>query len=384
MSASGSTEAYNEDTTHSEAGLLKKIWLSNQGVILILCAEACASAMDAIARYLQQGENGLHTFQIIFARMSVTFALSSLYLWWNQIPDFPFGKPSVRPLLILRALFGFGGLFCLYCKEHIPHSVHYLPLAEATIFRFLTPLLTSFACSLLLHQPFTRKDILVSIIALFGIVIIAHPAGIMGVMSLPDSLNDLIYSHTERFSNESDVVTPVQRSIAILVATLGVIGSSGSYTTIRIIGKRAHALQSVNYYAFLCTLGSALFIVLFPGVSFTSLSSHQWIPLFLLGFLGFALQFLLTKGLQLDSSSKATSMMYSQVIYAILFDWFIWGVLPDQWDVIGGIIVLGSTLWSVLSKPNIHQQKELDSRETVDEENPLLGNVTDTEIAARK
>lgn len=378
MSASGSTAAYIEDATHAEAGLLKKIWLSNQGVILILCAEACASAMDAIARYLQQGENGLHTFQIIFARMSVTFALSSMYLWWNQIPDFPFGKPSVRPLLILRALFGFGGLFCLY------YSVHYLPLAEATIFRFLTPLLTSFACALFLHQPFTRKDILVSIIALFGIVIIAHPASIIGVMSLPDGLNDLIYSHTGSFSSESDVVTPIQRSIAILVAMLGIIGSSGSYTTIRIIGNRAHALQSVNYYAFLCTLGSAIFIVLFPGVSFTSLSSHQWIPLFLLGFLGFALQFLLTKGLQLDSSSKATSMMYSQVIYAILFDWFMWGVLPDRWDIIGGIIVLGSTLWSVFSKPNIHQQKELDSSETVDEENPLLGNITDTKNKARK
>ncbi|RKF77805.1 putative membrane protein [Golovinomyces cichoracearum] len=377
MSASGSTSPDNEDTTPSEIGLLKKVWLSNQGVILILCAEACASAMDAIARYLQQGENGLHTFQIIFARMSVTFVLSSMYLWWKQIPDFPLGNPSVRLLLILRALFGFGGLFCLY------YSVHYLPLAEATIFRFLTPLLTSFACSLFLHQPFTRKDLLVSIIALFGIVIIAHPTSIVGVMFLPVGLNELIYSHTEDLLTKSDVITPVQRSIAIIVATLGIIGSSGSYTTIRIIGNRAHALQSVNYYAFLCTLGSALFLVLFPGVSFTSLSSHQWIPLFLLGFLGFALQFLLTKGLQLDSSSKATSMMYSQVIYAILFDWFIWGVLPNRWDIIGGVIVLGSTLWSVLSKPNIHQQKELDSREIVDEENPLLGNTINRENTAK-
>jgi hypothetical protein len=48
--------------------------------------------------------------------MSVTFVMSSAYMWWNKTPHFPFGEKSVRGLLVVRALFGFFGLWCLYCK----------------------------------------------------------------------------------------------------------------------------------------------------------------------------------------------------------------------------------------------------------------------------
>lgn len=36
-----------------------------------------------------------------------------------QVPDFPFGKKGVRSLLVLRALFGFFGLWCLYCEQKL-------------------------------------------------------------------------------------------------------------------------------------------------------------------------------------------------------------------------------------------------------------------------
>jgi len=57
--------------------------------------------------------------QVIFARMGITFILSSLYMWWTAVPDFPLGARSVRAWLVLRAVFGFGGLYCLYCEFRI-------------------------------------------------------------------------------------------------------------------------------------------------------------------------------------------------------------------------------------------------------------------------
>jgi drug/metabolite transporter (DMT)-like permease len=96
--------------------------------------------------------------------------------------------------------------------------------------------------------------------------------------------------------------------------------------------------------------------------------AKEWILLLALGVLGFALQFLLTAGLQLDKSSKATSMMYTQVIFALTFDWAIWGVLPGMWSFVGGLIVIGSTLWSALHKGQVEKKVEV-----VDEESALLG-----------
>jgi drug/metabolite transporter (DMT)-like permease len=165
---------------------------------------------------------------------------------------------------------------------------------------------------------------------------------------------------------------------------LGVLGASGAYTMIRVIGDRAHALMSVNYFAIVSTLGSAAILLITPGIGFIKPQGvHEWALLTLLGVLGFILQFLLTAGLQLDKSSKATSMLYTQILLALLFDWTIWGVLPDSWSLVGGTIVIASTLWSALQKPQ-HTAKDAAKAPAVDEESALLGNEIAHQPAERR
>jgi drug/metabolite transporter (DMT)-like permease len=240
-------------------------------------------------------------------------------------------------------------------------SVHYLPLAEATVFRFLVPIVTAWACSVFLGQPFTRKELVAGLVALIGVIIIAHPPWLFG--DVHDELRP-------KSSTGIDKVTPAQRFVAIVVSIVGVAGASGAYTTIRVIGDRAHALMSVSYFALLATLGSALALVAIPGIGFQSpQSGREWTLLIAMGVLGFILQFLLTAGLQLDKTSKATSMLYVQIILALAFDWSIWGVIPGGWSMFGGAIVICSTLWSALQKP----QGKTGKTSVPDEETALLG-----------
>ncbi|TVY86665.1 putative membrane protein, partial [Lachnellula willkommii] len=313
-------ENENLSTEHGQSRW-RAVWNDNTGMFLVILAEWVGSSMDAMVRFLQQGGNGMHPFQVIVARMGMTFILSSLYMWFTSVPDFPFGNPKVRGWLILRACFGFGGLFCLY------YSVHYLPLAEATVFRFLVPIITAWACSLFLGQRFRRAEFLAVTIALIGVIFIAHPAFIFGDVAGDDTID--ADSDT---AGRVDAVSPAQRLLAIAVSLLGVIGASGAYTTIRVIGNRAHALMSVNYFAMLGTAGSTLALLVIPGIGFSMpRGAREWVLLGLLGVLGFVLQFLLTAGLQMDRSSKATSMLYTQIVFALGFDWAIWGVLPGAW-----------------------------------------------------
>ncbi|TVY32511.1 putative membrane protein [Lachnellula occidentalis] len=345
-------------TEPSQSGW-RSIWDNNKGMFLVILAEWVGSSMDAMVRFLQQGGHGMHPFQVIVARMGMTFILSSFYMWYTSVPDFPFGNPKVRGWLMLRACFGFGGLFCLY------YSVHYLPLAEATVFRFLVPVVTAWACSLFLGQRFRRAEFLAGIIALIGVIFIAHPAFIFGHVA-----DDTIDADK---AGSVDDVTSTQRLIAIVVSLLGVIGASGAYTTIRVIGNRAHALMSVNYFAVLGTVGSTIALLVIPGIGFSMPRGvREWVLLLLLGVLGFVLQFLLTAGLQMDRSSKATSMLYTQIIFALGFDWAIWGVLPSAWSWFGGAIVVGSTLWAAVQKSGDGKEVE-GKRGGVDEETALLG-----------
>ncbi len=46
--------------------------------------------------------------QVMFVRMGITLLLGSVYMWWAQVDQYPFGPKEVRNLLLAR---GFGGFF---------------------------------------------------------------------------------------------------------------------------------------------------------------------------------------------------------------------------------------------------------------------------------
>lgn len=249
-------------------------------------------------------------------------------------------------------------------------------MSESTVIRFLVPLCTAAACSVFLKQPFTRKEQFAGVIALLGVVFIAHPSFIFGEVG--EDAGDV---HADK-AGAVDDVTHAQRLVALAFSIMGIFGASGAYTVIRVIGDRAHALISVNYFALMATIGSAGALILVPGIGFTMPhGSREWVLISVLGVLGFVLQFLLTAGLQLDKSSKATSMLYLQVIFALSFDFGIWGVLPSGWSLFGGSIVIASTLWSALQKsPKVAPET---ARTVADEESALLGGqIEGTEEAA--
>lgn len=62
--------------------------------------------------------------------------------------------------------------------------------------------------------------------------------------------------------------SPPQRTLAILCSIMGTFAAATAYSTIRVIGKRVHSLISVNYFATLSTIGSALIILVHPDLHF--------------------------------------------------------------------------------------------------------------------
>lgn len=94
------------------------------------------------------------------------------------------------------------------------------------------------------------------------------------------------------------------------------------YTTIRLIGKRAHPLVSVNYYLGWCaliSLGALLAIPSVGGIAWPE-SARQWALLAMTGLAGFAMQFLLTSGLRLEKAGRGTNTVYSQMVFSLLWE----------------------------------------------------------------
>ncbi|ERT00147.1 hypothetical protein HMPREF1624_03516 [Sporothrix schenckii ATCC 58251] len=371
-----------------------RIWARHKAVLLVFGAQFFGALMNLFARLLEldsEGQN-FHPVQLLFVRMLVTTGASCWYMHYYRIPHFPFGPPGVRWLLVLRGLTGFFGIFGMW------YSMMYLPLAEATVFTFLTPSVSGYICSILLKDPFTRKEQIASVVAFFGIILITRPLSLFSSSSSAapsesfessdgfdaGSLNATVVAFRDMVNAtlDADLDTPSvasssiadadsgnistgQRLLAIAVALFGVLGGSFAFTTIRAIGTRAHTLVSVNYFSTCCII--VTFCVLTfapildigqPALQFALPHSlRQWVLLMLICICGFGTQILATKGLGLERSNRATAMVYTQMLFAAGFDRFVFGHEMGPTSLVGCGLIIGSALWAALSKKPAPENK---------------------------
>ncbi|KAL1636394.1 hypothetical protein SLS58_009813 [Diplodia intermedia] len=311
----------------ASAAALRRWWQRNRAWVLVLTAESFGACMAATARLLEDDEKGaaMHPMQkrgrrrgyavdkeltistqIIFVRMALTGILSTIYM---------------------RAL-------------------QYLPLAETTVISFLTPMMIPWAGALLFHERLSKKVVLAGLVSFVGVIIIARPPWLF------PSTTTTSHDDNDGVDDDDDsnpAAGAAMRTLAVSLLLMGAVTATVSYTIIRGIGHRAHALISVNYYSLVSTGGSAAFLLFAPGVDFRlPADARQWALLAVIGASGFFLQFLLTAGLQHDRSALATTMMYSQVLYALLFDKLVWGNVPAPASWCGGAVVLASTVYVAL------------------------------------
>ncbi|KAK2002466.1 integral membrane protein DUF6 [Colletotrichum falcatum] len=334
---------------------LARIWLANKGVALVALSQLFGALMNLTARLLELEGEGMHPLQVLFARQSVTMVCCCAYMYYMKTPDFPLGKKEIRWLLVARGVLGFFGIFGMW------YSMMYIPLAEATVITFLAPSVAGFACYLVLREPFTRNEQIGTVIAFFGVVLIAHPTSLFSGAStstVPEQLGSGNATATLALPGLDHQTTTAERLTAIGVAILGVFGAAGVFTMIRWIGKRAHPLISVNYFAASSTVVCTIALTAAPLLDIGQpvlrwglpQTGRQWLFMVLLGIFGFVMQFLMTAGLRTDRSNRANAMVYTHMLFAAGFDRFIFGNVMGWMSLAGCGLIIGSALWVVLTK----------------------------------
>ncbi|KAF1838294.1 hypothetical protein BDW02DRAFT_13211 [Decorospora gaudefroyi] len=223
--------------------------------------------------------------------------------------------------------------------------------------------MTAMVCFVWLREPFSWKEGTCSLVAFSGVVFVAKPAWLFDSSSSPDRLNG---------KAPISLASAHQRTLAILVAILGTFGASTAYATIRVIGKRAHSLISVNYFASIATLGSAMIIFMHPDLNFVVPKTiGQWSLIGIIGVFGFLLQFLLTEGLQREKGGRATNVTYLQLVFALVVERVIWGTTPPIESLVGAVLIIGAAVAVSLQRATSGEQNTV---EVVEEERRLLGN----------
>ncbi|BFZ59825.1 hypothetical protein YB2330_000846 [Saitoella coloradoensis] len=374
VSSYGSTisnlDAIDPEAAASAAGKIPvrgfRGWVNeNTGILIIALAQLFFSCMNVSAKLLSG--YGVPALEIVFVRMSITYVLSIAYMWHNGIPDFILGPPGIRLLLIIRGAIGFWGLFGIY------YSLQYLSLSDATTITFMAPILAGILAWWFLGEPYTRVEACGGLVSFLGVVLIArpaslfsHPASSPSPSPSPSGGSGVIGS--EAMLSEAD---QTHRLYALGIALLGVLGAAGAYTAIRAIGKRAHPLISVSYFALYSTIFSCILSLIFRTPFHFPLDPIPIVLLLVIGVSGFAAQFLLTMGLQREKAGRGTMMVYLQCVIAFLGEWAIWGHVPDIWSWLGATFVLGGAIWVAITKAKKAEGEKMEEARDAEVRMPL-------------
>ncbi|KAG2138613.1 integral membrane protein DUF6 [Suillus bovinus] len=335
----GSTPYTSASTSQDDGAINRRLKVqgfiaNNAGMLYIIASQFFFALMNLSVKMLNSLEPPVHAFEVIVVRMGITFTCCVIYMVVTKVPDPIFGPRGVRMLLIIRGITGFFGLCGLYM------SLQYLSVADATVLTFLTPLTTAITGCLLLREGYSVIQAVAGVFSLLGVVLIARPPFLFKFV--PGANPDGSY-----FSD----TTPVQRLAGIGAGMIGVVGATGAYTSIRAIGKRAHPMHVMTFFSLWCTIIAYLGMVVFE-IPVVYPRSWRWsLLLLMIGVFGFLAQALLTLGLRRETVSRGSTGVYIQIIFAVVLERLIFGVVPSLLSVIGAAIIVSCAVCVVSTKP---------------------------------
>ncbi|OJA16652.1 hypothetical protein AZE42_04052 [Rhizopogon vesiculosus] len=317
----------------SSRSIVPDIIANNAGILFIITSQFFFAAMGISVKLLNSLEPPVHALQVIVVRMGITFICCVIYMVITRVPDPIVGPRGVRTLLVIRGITGFFGLCGLYW------SLQYLSVADATVLTDLTPLTTAVAGCLILKESYSMKQTVAAVCSLIGVVLIARPPFLFGSPGVNPQANHVVPE-----------ATPEQRLLAVGACMISVLGSTGAYTSIRAIGKRAHSMHIMTFFSLWSTIIAALGMIVFK-IPVVYPNTWTWaLVLFMVGINGFVAQALLTLGLQREALSLCVIGVYVQVLFAVVLERLFFGVTPSLLSVLGAAIIISAAIYVVLSK----------------------------------
>lgn len=260
---------------------------------------ASALGFSAMSLLVKIASASLPTGEIVLVRAMVTLVVSYAMVRRAGIPTWGTNKRG----LVFRGVLGFGGLTLYYL------SLAYLPLADATTIQQTTPVLTAVIAWFVLRERIGWTTAFAIACGIAGVSLIVRPTG-AGL-----------------------------DPIGILVAIGAALCSSAAYVTVRQLVRTENPLVIVFYFPLIATP----LAIPWALATWVTPAPIEWLLLVAIGLATQVGQVFLTKALVLETASRATSIGYIQVAFAMIWQWTVFSDAPTLWTLAGAaLIILGT------------------------------------------
>ncbi len=270
-----------------------------RGVICILLSAFCFACMNVCVRLA----GDLPSVQKSFYRNLVAAVIAAAMVFRSRMPlRIP---KKAYPALALRCLFGTLGILCNF------YAIDHLLIADASILNKLSPFFAVVFSFLLLKETIRPFQAICVLTAFGGCFFIVKPG----------------------FENA-----------AVLPALIGVFGGLGAglaYTMVRKLGSMQIKGPVIVFYF---SLFSCLAVVPWLIVHVTPMTLRQQAVLLLAGVCAAGGQFSITAAYTYAPAKKISIYDYSQIIFASIFGFALFGEIPDRYSIIGYLLITGSSV----------------------------------------
>ncbi len=218
-------------------------------------------------------------------------------------------KSKCFHLHLLRA---FASLSAMYC---LVYALKYLPLMDALLLTYTRPLFIPIVVFLWFKKKWTKNTWIGLFIGFLGVALILKP---------DQSMFD------------------VAAAVGVASALFGAI----AFTCIRRLTKTDSANSILFYYLII-----SIPIASIPLISnWTTPTLKQWGLLAAIGIIGTIYQMTLTRAYQYAKAFQVASMLYSTVVFAAFFDWWLGDFSLDYLGVVGMICVIVGSIITIKQK----------------------------------
>lgn len=269
-----------------------------KGMVMIILSAFFFACMNVSVRLA--GE--IPSFQKSFFRNLVAVVFAAVILLKDH--EVPKVKKQYWGPLFLRCAFGTIGILCNF------YAIDHLLVADASILNKLSPFFAIIFSYFILKEKINPIQVTVVLLAFAGCLFVVKP-GFQNATFLP-----------------------------ALIGVCGGLGAGIAYTMVRVLGTQGVRGPVIVFYF---SLFSCLAILPFVVFHYTPMSAGQLGSLLMAGLFAAGGQFTITAAYTYAPAGKISIFDYSQILFATLLGFFLFGEIPDKYSFMGyGMIILAS------------------------------------------
>ena len=265
------------------------------GIIYIIFSAFCFSLMNMFV----QLAGDVPFIQKSFFRNFVAL-LCAVFVMIKQGVSWKPQRNENIPFLIIRSVCGTIGIFGNF------YALGHLLLADASMLNKMSPFFAVVFSFLFIKEKMTLFQMSAVIISFIGSLFIIKPT----------------------FANVT--------LFPALAGLIGGMGAGAAYTTVRVLGKRG---EKGPYIVFFFSAFSCLVVLPYLLFNFSPMTLFQLLILIAAGIAAAGGQFSITAAYCYAPAREISIFDYTQIIFASLLGFVMFGQVPDVWSVAGYVII---------------------------------------------